>query len=515
MLSQKSVLIFILLDLTITSPARNIDYSPIPGHSVDSRQSLEIFDSSYAERETRSVLVKYAHASRYFAGIGLNPDDVIKLADHYSPAFSAHERPSVSLPPSDADSQPPTGGQGQKVNRVGSDVDGNSTGTDTQTGGTASDTASSDVESFYFQTAGASGGADAGTARLPLRDDISGALDILYYGPASFGTPSQVLTVDVDTGSADLWVPSNCGTCHGRQFSAARSSTFRSSNQVFSVAYVRLFGRTRAPVPPGTARAFADLGTGRVAGKVVTDVVSIAGLTIANQAFGAVNNRSEEFGKQPNDGLIGMAFGTIAQCQQPTFFENLIKARKLPAPLFSVHLSRHAEEGSSVCFGCTDPNWTTGPVTWLPVISKTYWAISMDGLWANGNKAPAKLTAAIDTGTSLIYLPSGLAVAFYGLIPGSKRATQYGPGFWTVPCFSVGKVELSFGGHRFAIHPADFYLGRVSAGSTDCVAGILSMGNGLPPNLAIIGDEFLKSWYSTYDYGNGARVGFWPDVNNK
>ena len=43
------------------------------------------------------------------------------------------------------------------------------------------------------------------------------------------------------------------------------------------------------------------------------------------------------------------------------------------------------------------------------------------------------------------------------------------------------------------IHPADFYLGRVSAGSTDCVAGILSMGDGLPPNLAIIGDEFLKS----------------------
>jgi hypothetical protein len=62
-----------------------------------------------------------------------------------------------------------------------------------------------------------------------------------------------------------------------------------------------------------------------------------------------------------------------------------------------------------------------------------------------------------------------------------------------VPCFSVKEIELSFGGHRFAIHPMDFYLGRVSAGSTDCVAGILSMANGLPPNLAIIGDEFLKS----------------------
>jgi hypothetical protein len=62
-----------------------------------------------------------------------------------------------------------------------------------------------------------------------------------------------------------------------------------------------------------------------------------------------------------------------------------------------------------------------------------------------------------------------------------------------VPCFSVKSVELSFGGYRFAINASDFYLGRVSASSTDCVGGILSIGNGLPSNLAIIGDEFLKS----------------------
>jgi len=115
-----------------------------------------------------------------------------------------------------------------------------------------------------------------------------------------------------------------------------------------------------------------------------------------------------------------------------------------------------------------------------------------------------------------------------------KRPYIYIAGFWTVPCFSVKKIELSFNEHRFAINPRDFYIGRVSARATDCVAGILSMGNGLPANLAIIGDVFLKSCkcqidldatfarfnmtctgYSTYDYGNGARVGFWPDVNNK
>ena len=70
-----------------------------------------------------------------------------------------------------------------------------------------------------------------------------------------------------------------------------------------------------------------------------------------------------------------------------------------------------------------------------------------------------------------------------------------------MPCYSVKQIEVSFNELRFAINPKDFYLGRVSASSTDYVAGILSIGNGLPSNLAIIGDEFLKSCESLVDFG--------------
>ena len=69
-----------------------------------------------------------------------------------------------------------------------------------------------------------------------------------------------------------------------------------------------------------------------------------------------------------------------------------------------------------------------------------------------------------------------------------------------MPCFSIKQIEISFNELRFAINPRDFYLGRVSASSTDCVAGILSIGNGLPSNLAIIGDEFLKSCKCLIDF---------------
>lgn len=79
------------------------------------------------------------------------------------------------------------------------------------------------------------------------------------------------------------------------------------------------------------------------------------------------------------------------------------------------------------------------------------------------------------------------------MIPGSKRASQYGAGFYTFPCSSSPNIQLSFNGQRFSVNLNDFNLGRTASGSKDCVGGILGMGDGFPQNLAIVGDEFLKS----------------------
>ena len=47
---------------------------------------------------------------------------------------------------------------------------------------------------------------------------------------------------------------------------------------------------------------------------------------------------------------------------------------------------------------------------------QTYWSILMDGVIVNGQRAEVNLVAAIDTGTTLIYLPELVTSAFYNLV---------------------------------------------------------------------------------------------------
>lgn len=61
-----------------------------------------------------------------------------------------------------------------------------------------------------------------------------------------------------------------------------------------------------------------------------------------------MRSESEDFYDQPSDGLLGLAFGTIAQSKQSTFFENLMMQKQVAAGAFAVHLARGQATGSEV-----------------------------------------------------------------------------------------------------------------------------------------------------------------------
>lgn len=86
--------------------------------------------------------------------------------------------------------------------------------------------------------------------------------------------------------------------------------------------------------------------------------------------------------------------------------------------------------------------------------------------------------------------------------------------YYKYPCTSTTPVSLTFSGssNQYAINAKDLSLGRTSSGSSLCVGAILGMditdANGA--KFAIVGDTFIKSWYSVFNYNVNGKpaVGF-------
>lgn len=139
---------------------------------------------------------------------------------------------------------------------------------------------------------------------------------------------------------------------------------------------------------------------------------------------------------------------------------------------------------------------------------------------SSGNSSSAVAStsgqAAIDTGTTLIVAPSAAAAAFFATIPGALPLPfvgGLGTTFYTIPCDSAPTVNLIFGGKAFDVNPLDLNFGKVSDATglpelpfltSGCLAGII--GEDLVPgeSLYIVGDTFLKNWYSTYSTEGGS-----------
>lgn len=180
-------------------------------------------------------------------------------------------------------------------------------------------------------------------SKLPLISYHENGMDILYYGPIDIGTPGQELTIDFDTGSADLWVASDCTECFVPQYDPASSETFQDAERDFSIQYVRQKTTLRLLFLIPTLQ-----GTGDVYGKLGSDVVSVASLKVQNQTFGRVQSESQDFAGFPSSGIMGASFGSIAASGQPTVFENLMANGQVLLPFFSVHLTRGGKTGSEV-----------------------------------------------------------------------------------------------------------------------------------------------------------------------
>ncbi|KAH9957279.1 acid protease [Lactifluus volemus] len=312
----------------------------------------------------------------------------------------------------------------------------------------------------------------------------------LWYCLIEIGTPRQKFTVEVDTGSSDLFVPgNNCRSgCEGHaRYDPDASSTSKNLHKSFSFV-------------------FRDNST--TYGHQFTDAVSISGIDAFPQALAAAINYSMQFNitNFRPDGLMGMGFQSISVLNEPPVFQTLVDQNAVDCPMFSFKLSTIPGK-SELFLGGANLDLFIGDFTWVSLTHESFWLASFDSISVNGRVEIGPTAALFDTGTTLIIGdPSGIE-RFFKRVPNAKRAPEIGDGFYTIPCNFNTPISITVGGKVINISPASFNLGPVSSNNLNtCVAGAVSDA-GLTGLFWFLGDVFLQNVYTAWDVGNG-RIGF-------
>ncbi|PYH45740.1 pepsin-like aspartic protease [Aspergillus saccharolyticus JOP 1030-1] len=327
--------------------------------------------------------------------------------------------------------------------------------------------------------------------------------DSEYLAQVSIGTPAQTVSLDFDTGSADLWVWST-------KLPSATISEYGKSHNVFD---------------PSKSSTFKELdgyswqisyGDGSSAsGSVGTDNVDIGGITVKNQAVELAEKMSTEFAQGAGDGLLGLAFGSINTVQPKavkTPVENMIAQDDIPdsSALFTANLGSwkdadDADKGESFyTFGFIDDATVQSSgqeISYTPIDnSQGFWMFNSTSATVNGKTITRSGNTAIaDTGTTLALVDDDTCKAIYDAIPGayydSETQGYIYPSDTTEENLPV--VSFAVGDKQFVVQKED--LGFAEAKTGYVYGGIQSRGD---MTFDILGDTFLKSIYAIFDVGN-------------
>merc|ERR1712118_321465 len=173
---------------------------------------------------------------------------------------------------------------------------------------------------------------------------------------------------------------------------------------------------------------------------------------ISTVSFGPLNIA---FALGKFDGILGLGFSKISEYGIPTAFETMVQKKLIDEPVFSFYLQNDPAQPGQLTFGGVDHSKFDGEIQYVPLTDETYWKVAMEGMKYGSTDITSKVSAIIDSGTSLLAGPKD-------------------------------KVLQVQGQCLFAFMPIE-----------------------LPPKLGemwILGDVFMRKYYTAFDYGN-KRVG--------
>jgi len=318
---------------------------------------------------------------------------------------------------------------------------------------------------------------------------ISDFMNAQYYGPISLGTPEQSFNVIFDTGSSNLWIPSEkCSKCNHHKYRSEESSSYVANGKEFHIQY----------------------GRGHLTGFLSADTLSFGGVAVSNQTFAeGVEVPFIPFGLGHFDGILGLGFPSIAVDSVVPPVQNMIQQNLISEGVFAFYLPSESGQKGELSLGEIDKTKYSGALTWVPLTRQTYWQIGLDNVIVAGvSVAQNVLQGIVDTGTSLMVGPVA-AVKQLAAIVGAKKMILTGE--YTVECDKVSSlppIEFVIAGQNSQLTSSQYVLNT----GGKCLFGF--MGMDIPNDAAwILGDVFIREFYTVFDVTN-TRVGFAPVVKS-
>jgi len=312
-------------------------------------------------------------------------------------------------------------------------------------------------------------------------------IDDTYVAGIKIGTGTYDLIVD--TGSSNTWTNANNDY--------KTSSTSKDTGNSVEVSY----------------------GSGEFFGEEYTDKVTYAGLTVPHQSVG-ISQYAEGF--QGVDGIVG--FGPVDLTEDtvsntntvPTFMDNLYKQGSISKEVLGVYF--HPESGSDdddtngeLTLGGVDSSKYSGSITYFPKATSgsnaPYWGISVSSFSYNGKTLSGSAAGIVDTGTTLIIIPTAAYNAFSSATGGSTDSNSGLISFTKKP---TANFAIKFGSTSYTLTPSQFLVPQAQYSNFGLTSGKyygwFADGGDSGVN-TIIGQKFLENYYSVFDT-TSSRIGF-------
>ncbi|KAL6818037.1 putative aspartic protease [Trichoderma sp. SZMC 28013] len=311
--------------------------------------------------------------------------------------------------------------------------------------------------------------------------------DVSYVASVTIG--GRAYDLIVDTGSSNTW----CGA----QSSCEPSSTGKSTGGSVQVSY----------------------GSGSFSGTEYKDTVTFGGLTVTSQSIGSARSSS---GFEGVDGIIG--FGPVDLTEDtvsnantvPTFLDNLYSQGSISTEVLGVSFlpesgSDSDDTNGELTLGGTDSSKYTGSLTYFSTLKSgsaaPYWGISIASFTYGSTTLASSATGIVDTGTTLIYIPTKAYNAFLSAAGGKTDSSSGLAVFSKAP---TSNFAIKFGSTTYTLTPSQYLVPTSQYSFYGLSSGKyyawINDGGSSGVN-TIIGQKFLENYYSVFDTTNG-RIGF-------